>query len=106
MAKRLVLFLAGTNCNDPAQEAEFNKWYNGTHIPEVCRQPGFVRASRYEIVNPREGYPKYLAVYELEDETAWSKFQEYMKKARAGQAPNFTPGPAFSVVWMAAYKPI
>ncbi|MBI4287099.1 MAG: DUF4286 family protein [Chloroflexi bacterium] len=104
--KRLVLYLVGANCNDPAQESEFNRWYNEVHIPEVLRLPGFVSARRYEIIKPREGYPKYMAVYEMQDEAAYNAFQEYMRKARKGEAPAFTAGPEFAVPWTAGYKPI
>ena len=104
--KRPVVFVVGTNCTDPAQEAEFNKWYDQTHIPEVCKQPGFIRAERYEIINPQPGGPKYLALYMLEDEAAWKNFQEYRKKVRSGEVPNFKPGPPFTTSWTGAFKPI
>ena len=104
--KRPVLFIVGANCNDPAQEAEFNKWYEKTHIPEVFKLGGFISANRYEIINPREGHPKFLAVYELEDEAAYNNFQEHTRKIRAGKEPNFTQGPPFTVTWIAAYRPI
>jgi hypothetical protein len=61
--------------SNPAEgkEAEFNAWYEGTHIPEMLGTPGVVAARRYEVAQP-EGMPvppqKYLAVYELEGDLA------------------------------------
>ena len=69
----------------PADEAEFNKWYDGEHVEERVRIPGFLAARRY--VAPALS-PKYLALYETKDldvlggadyqkalasQTAWSK---------------------------------
>lgn len=64
MAKWLQL--VGTNCADAAREAEFNEWYDKTHLPDVLETPGFVRATRYEHTNPSEGEAKFLALYEIE----------------------------------------
>jgi hypothetical protein len=51
----------------PQGEAEFNRWYNEKHLPEVLACPGFVSAARYECT---QGEPRYIAVYELESEDA------------------------------------
>ena len=48
----------------PEDEAEFNRWYNEEHIPELMAVPGFLAARRFEVEG--EG-AKYLAIYELED---------------------------------------
>jgi hypothetical protein len=48
-------------------EEEFNRWYNEEHLPEVMACPGFRSARRYECT---EGQPRYLAIYELDDEDA------------------------------------
>ena len=48
---------------------EFNKWYDGVHVPELLAIPGVVSAQRFEVAAP-EGAPKpahsYLAVYRLD----------------------------------------
>jgi hypothetical protein len=45
-------------------EAEFNRWYDEEHIPQLLQVPGFLSAGRYVAL---KGGPKYLALYELED---------------------------------------
>ncbi len=64
MAKWLML--VETNCADKAKEAEFNEWYNKTHLPDVLETPGFIRATRYENTKPSEGEAKFLSIYEIE----------------------------------------
>ena len=64
MAKWFLV--AGTNCADAARESELNEWYDKTHLPDVLETPGFVRATRYENIEPSEGEAKFLAIYEIE----------------------------------------
>lgn len=54
------------------REAEFNQWYSHVHLPDLLRVPGFLSARRYVRKN---GSPKYLAVYEIEDEEAFNQPQ-------------------------------
>ncbi|HUA55691.1 MAG TPA: hypothetical protein VMB81_26130 [Candidatus Sulfotelmatobacter sp.] len=73
----------------PADEAEFNRWYDGEHIAERVGIPGFIAARRF-VAAPDAGNPspKYLAYYEAEtlavlggeayrralnNQTAWSR---------------------------------
>ena len=73
MAKWLQII--GTNCSDAAREAEFNEWYDKTHLPDVLETPGFIRATRYENTEPSEGEAKFLATYEIET----SDIDKFMK---------------------------
>jgi hypothetical protein len=52
---------------DPKVEDAFNRWYNDVHVGEVLDCPGWLSGARYVAV---EGSPKYLALYEIEDEKA------------------------------------
>jgi hypothetical protein len=62
------LFVVYSDCADPSREAEFNEWYDQTHLPDVLNTPGFIRASRYINTDPNAGPGKYLAIYEIESE--------------------------------------
>jgi len=64
MAKWLLA--VATNCADATREMEFNEWYDKTHLPDVLETTGFVRATRYENIEPSEGEAKFLATYEIE----------------------------------------
>ncbi len=75
----------------PEMEAEFNAWYDTEHIPERLSVPGFLSGLRFVAV---EGQPKYLALYDLADETVL-KSEAYLKLLKPGTpwtrrvAPNF-----------------
>ena len=77
MTKRLRI--VETNCADPARETEFNEWYDKTHLPDVLEIPGFIRATRYENVEPSKGEAKHLALYEIETDD----FDAFTKASRA-----------------------
>ncbi|MDF3319941.1 SDR family oxidoreductase [Rhodococcus sp. C3V] len=49
---------------DPANEEEFNRWFDTEHLPERANCPGFLSARRFQAV---DGAPKYLAIYEAEN---------------------------------------
>jgi hypothetical protein len=63
----------------PEREDEFNAWYNTEHIAQLTSIPGFLNGRRYMAL---EGVPKYLALYEMQDETvtAGQEFQQVLAK--------------------------
>src|SRR5215212_3131989 len=48
---------------DPADEAEFNRWYDREHLAERVAIDGFLEARRYVA---HRGSPKYLCLYSTE----------------------------------------
>ncbi|MBV9172822.1 MAG: hypothetical protein JOZ81_22360 [Chloroflexi bacterium] len=66
----------------PEALAEFNQFYNSTHVHEViAAHAGFVGVSRWELVepDPRGGNhvgPRWLAIYDMQDEAS---AEEYIK---------------------------
>ncbi len=54
------------NCEDPAKEQEFNKWYADVHIPDILSTGAFHTAYRYESLDPDTSNGKYLAIYETD----------------------------------------
>ena len=94
-----VLRIVGTRCADPKQEAEFYKWYETTHVPEVLhRIPGVKSAALYKVADPREGDPRCIALYEMTD---LKDIDNYHAKEERGEVSPFTPGPPMEVVWRA-----
>ena len=65
------LLVTRTNCKDPSQDVEFNRWYNHVHIPDVTRVGVFNNAIRFANVDPNSPHGQYLATYEsdMEDVT-------------------------------------
>ncbi len=74
---------------DPAREAEFHDWYDNVHFPDILKTPGFVRASRYEIREPRDGRGRFMALYEIETdniaETMKVRLAKREEEAKAGR---------------------
>ncbi len=64
MPQRTVLIVA----NEPApeKEAEYNLWYNETHIPLMFGFKGMRKATRYRRSGENSECSKYLAVYEFD----------------------------------------
>ena len=55
-------------------EEAFDRWYNGIHVPELLECPGWLTARRFECT---DGEPRFLAIYELEDEEAAFGSEQY-----------------------------
>ncbi len=49
---------------DASVEADWNKWYNEVHLPEITACPGFRQSARY--VSEQDGVRHYVAVYEID----------------------------------------
>jgi hypothetical protein len=66
------LYIVFGNPASPEQDAEFNEWYEGTHIPDVLTAvPGVVSAQRFKHrqLDRDAGKPvrySYVTVYEIE----------------------------------------
>lgn len=65
---------------DPTVMAEFQAWYQETHLPNVTRIPGFIRAYRSNCHRPGTNW---TALYEFRDDSA---MQEAFLSAEATQA--------------------
>ena len=70
------------------KEAEYNKWYNEQHIPDVLNVPGFVAAQRFRLadaqMSDKAPAHRYLALYEIETDDLAGALKEL--KARGGTA--------------------
>ena len=47
--------------------AEFNKLYDGEHVPALLGVSGVISGQRYEIDRDAEDQLRYLAIYEIEN---------------------------------------
>jgi len=80
------------------REAEYNQWYSGTHIPEICAIDGFVSARRFKL----RDQPTYVAIYELEAEDLNAPLAELGKRNASGEmhppeAVQMSPAPVVTV---------
>ena len=75
--------LAMTNAAD-GRDADFNQWYDGTHVPELLAAGGYASAERYRKRDTLTGGfdHDYLAVYSLSGKD-WPSVERDMQKAAA-----------------------
>lgn len=58
----------------PGREDEFNAWYTGRHLADICALDGFTAAQRFvaHSVSMGASLNKYLAIYDVEtDDPDW-----------------------------------
>lgn len=65
-----LLSLVTSDCR-PDAEAEFNEWYDTSHIPNLLKVPGYLSGLRFKLVeDPVLDHlgmkPRYLALYEIQ----------------------------------------
>jgi hypothetical protein len=103
-AKVTGLLAVQSNCSSPAREAEFNTWYNGTHIPDILASGLFHTAYRFEAVDPAAWQGKYLALYETDarDPAAVAEELVQVHRPRWMQAGRYTD--ALQVAWRGVFQ--
>lgn len=64
-----AVLLAWSSPVSPESRAEFEKWYDETHIPEVTAEvPGVIGAQRFLLTDPADGTSndRFLTIYQLD----------------------------------------
>jgi len=85
MAKHILLLL---NNSVEGKDAEFNDWYDNTHLADVLREAGFTRARRYTLAKvDQESDYRYAAIYEVETDDPADNMRRLLEGTRAGKIP-------------------
>jgi hypothetical protein len=91
LVRPYALYLLGVNPPDGVGDDElevFNDFYTRVHLPEVAERRQALRAERQELVHeirpPFRGAPRFLALYEVDEESA---------SRRRHTGPPYTRGP-------------
>ena len=87
------------------KEHEYNKWYNGQHIPDVLNVPGFVAAQRFKLTDAQMGGEasrtyKYLALYEIETDDLAGALKQLRDRGASGE---IVPSDAIDMKNVGAY---
>jgi len=100
MADAPFMYWVGMNTaadTSPEELSKFNDFYSNTHMREVvANNPGFTRATRYELCEPDprgDLGPRWLAVYEMDSEDA-AKGYIARNDGPSDDRPKYMPGPA------------
>ncbi len=85
-----AVFFVQSQAASPEQEAEYHKWYDEKHVPQLCDIPGFVSARRLDLVGggPRPAdpsAPKHAVIFEIEADDLDAIFAEMGKRIGDGR---------------------
>ncbi len=91
------VLVVNTQCTDPARDEEFNRWYMHTHLVDLSKAKGFVRARRFRNVDPNSRF-KYQVFYEFDspnlqdsqDDLLRLAYEAYQKKRHIDCISTFT----------------
>ncbi len=115
-----VINIVGTMC-PPETEERFNKWYDEKHIPDLMKFKRMKKVTRYKIsgtstggreiplsiTGGKEGYPRYLAVYEFENFAVFKEYEESPEALAARKdAAKVMEETGFRVFWRVQYESI
>ena len=74
------------------REQEYNDWYDGRHLDDVLRCPGFVGAQRFDYAmrpdasGEAPGH-RYLAIYDIESDDLQATFDAFLKVTNTDAMP-------------------
>jgi hypothetical protein len=90
----------------PGQDAEFNRWYDEQHVPDVLRIPGFSSARRYalkRVATAGVAMAPYLVLFTVQTYDLELTIADLKRRVRTG-VTKMTPafGPGGHVYYMAA----
>lgn len=85
------------------READYERWYDDRHMPDMLAVPGFVSAERFTVVG--EGPYRFLAIYEVESNDIRATLAEIGNRAGTDAMP-ITDAIDTSQVSVVAWHPV
>jgi len=90
------------------READYNRWYDEQHAPDVVSIPGFVSAQRYKRsdlqLRPDAGAsPPYLVVYRIVTDDLPAVYAEVVARIKSGRtrlSPAMAPGGGMNLTYL------
>ncbi|TZG27380.1 DUF4286 family protein [Sphingomonas montanisoli] len=64
MARYILLAMNGPT--SPGEDAAYNEWYNGTHVPDLLACEAVKSARRFKVVQQKGLNNPYVAAYDIE----------------------------------------
>ncbi len=80
------ILVASSSAKD-GRDVEYNAWYDGTHMADICALPGVISGRRYDAlpISPNTPPGEYLAIYEIETDDPAAVMAELNRRAMAGE---------------------
>lgn len=84
MGKFLMVVTSGAKAG---RDDDYNAWYDGTHLAEICSLPGVSGGRRYDAIplTPNPQPAPYLAIYEIDADDPATVLNEMMRRSQAGE---------------------
>jgi hypothetical protein len=82
MKSKTIVHVVGTVC-PPEKEAEFDRWYNETHVPDLMKFKKLKGVTRLKKLHGDLEYPVFLIFYEFETD---KDYQDYIKSPERAEA--------------------
>ncbi len=78
---------------DRRSEKEWDRWHSQQHMPDVVKQPGFLKASKFRTSSMEGQFVEYWTIYELENMAAFEKYDKSKaaEELRADHRSRFGP---------------
>lgn len=78
------------NAAQPGQDAEFNRWYDEEHLPDVLAVPGFVSGQRFrrspvQLRREVPPSPEYLVVFTIVTDDLPAVYAELRRRSQSGE---------------------
>ena len=106
MGTKPIINIVATKC-PPEAEEKFNRWYNEVHIPLLLKFKGLKEVSRYKIIKELEKSPRYLAIYQFEEQKDYEAFENSPQMAAAREELKESwKDDGFEIEWRAEYATI
>lgn len=110
MKNSSVIWVVGTQCKPGVDENKFNKWYDEVHIPMMLKHVKKVTRSKladkiYHVANETHECPKYLTIYEFENQEALDAWMTSPERTIAGddKLATWGEGGGYEVFWATQY---
>jgi hypothetical protein len=99
-----VIHIVGVNGPSPEKDAEFNTWYDYTHVPWLMKTGTITQSVRYRIAQPNKEYPAYLAMYYFDNKKKYETFLDHPERLAAVKEMNeHWPG-GIGSMWRVQYR--
>jgi len=69
------------------REAEYNRWYQEQHLPDVVKVPGVVSAQRFQLADNSTMAHRYLALYEIRTDNIEAVMQDIYGRVGTAEMP-------------------
>jgi len=71
----------------PGRDADYMRWYETVHMPEICTIPGVTGGHVYEAIpaSPAKPAATYLAIYDLDLDDPVTVLAEMGRRGAAGE---------------------